>query len=71
MNLSESFISRLKQLAGLKTEEFNAKSFIVTLKHDKGKVRIKTIASDEADAKQKVCNAEGCPESAIVSVKPA
>ncbi len=68
MNLSESFKNRLKTLAGL-NESFTVQQFVVTVKHDKGKVRIKTTASSADAAKSIVCKAEGCPESAIVSVE--
>lgn len=47
------------------------KQFIVTLKHDAGQIKIRVIASNEEDAKRKVCIAENCPESAIVRVSRA
>lgn len=45
------------------------KSFSIKVKHDKGTKTIKTSASSEEAARTKVCNAEGCPESAIISSK--
>ena len=48
------------------------KTYILKLKHDKGIVNIKTFASDEQAAKNIICVAEGCPESAIkkITYKP-
>lgn len=42
------------------------KRFRLTLKHDNGKFKIKTVAQDEETAISMVMNAEGCPRTAIV-----
>ena len=44
---------------------------IVTLKHDKGRVNIKTWANSIEDAKTAVLKAENAPENAILSIKVA
>jgi hypothetical protein len=44
--------------------------YVLTLKHDNGKFRIRTAAEDEKMAKQLVMAAENCPECAIVKVHP-
>lgn len=43
--------------------------YFVTVKHDNGKTRFKTVAQDEPTAKEKVCQFEGCPPCAIVKCK--
>lgn len=43
--------------------------FIVCLRHDKGKIRIATWASDTDNAIESVCNAEKAPKSAVLWVK--
>lgn len=45
------------------------KRFAVMLNSDQGKVRIKTSASDEESAKEKVLAHQNAPESAIIDVK--
>lgn len=54
----------------LEEAEGDQKEFIVKVKHDKGTASLKVLGTDEADVKKKVMAAEGCPEGAIVSVKP-
>jgi hypothetical protein len=44
-------------------------NYVVTVKHDNGKARIKVSAMNLDSAKKMVMEAEGCPESAIVSIK--
>lgn len=61
-------LKRMADLAGIKSIQ-ESKKFSVKVKHDSGVKTINTTASDEATAKTKVCTAEGCPESAIVSCK--
>jgi hypothetical protein len=50
-------------------EEFGVNEYIVTVKHDNGSKNIKTTASSEDAAKKKIMAAEGCPASAITSIK--
>ena len=50
-------------------ESYDVKKFSVKVKHDNGAIKIETTASDEEAAKGKVMKAEGCPKSAIISVK--
>ncbi len=45
-----------------------ANNYKVTVKHDSGKVTFKTHASDEQQVRKMICNAEGCPDSAIIKV---
>lgn len=45
------------------------KKYVVTLKHDKGKVKINTTASSKEQAIKQVCNSEKAPESAVVKVE--
>jgi len=45
------------------------KKYIVTVKHDNGRLRIKVGANSVEDATLLVCRAEGCPECAILSIK--
>jgi hypothetical protein len=45
-------------------------TYIVTLKHEKGTVKIKVVSlSGEHGARRQVTSAEGCPECAIMQVK--
>ena len=44
-------------------------TFVIKLKHDKGTVKIKTVARNEENAVYKVMQAEGCPFTAIKSIK--
>ena len=41
------------------------KTYIITLKHDAGRVRIQTCADSEQQAKELVCAAEHAPLSAV------
>ena len=43
------------------------KQYIVTVKHDNGKTRIKTYARNAKTAKSLVIGFENCPESAVIS----
>jgi len=43
-------------------------NYKLTVKHDNGKVTFKTSASDEQAARKIVCNAENCPDCAIIKV---
>lgn len=43
--------------------------FVVCLRHDKGKIKIATWASDTDKAMEIVCNAEKAPKSAVLWVK--
>lgn len=45
------------------------KQFIITLRHDKGKIKLKTAASSEDAAIQNVLNFEGCPRRAVINIK--
>lgn len=72
MKLSEAYKKRMSILAGIsiiKEESLPLKKYSIKVKHDKGTITIKTSASSEEAARTKVCNAEGCPESAIISSK--
>lgn len=45
-------------------------TYIVTLKHDRGRTRLKVVSlNGEQGAKEQIMAAEGCPESAIVKMK--
>lgn len=41
----------------------------LTVKHDNGKINFTTAAPDETSARESICAAEHCPDSAIVKVK--
>jgi hypothetical protein len=45
------------------------KKFRLTLKHDYGKINFIIFARNEDQAKQIVCECEGCPQCAIIKVK--
>jgi len=45
------------------------REYIVSVKHDKGTIRIRTSGSTIEDAKKKIMEYEGCPESAITSIR--
>jgi len=45
--------------------EKKVREFVFRLKHDNGITVIKTTATSVKAAKQKICEAEGCPESAL------
>ena len=47
---------------------FQLHEYILTVKHDNGKVKIKTVASSETAARTIVENAEHCPPRAIIKV---
>lgn len=49
-------------------EDISLNTYIVKVKHDKGISKIKTTASNEKAAKDKIMKAEGCPLEAIESV---
>lgn len=42
--------------------------YTVTMKHDSGRKKITTFATDEATAKKMVCSAENAPERAAIKV---
>lgn len=46
----------------------DAGDYVVTLRHDRGKVRIQTYASSEAAAIAMILKAEHAPPSAVVKV---
>jgi len=46
-------------------------TYIVTLSHDTGRIRICLAATSAAQARRATMSAEGCPEGAIRSVKKA
>lgn len=52
-------------------EKFEVNEYIVTVKHDEGKTKLRVTASSEDAAKKKIMSAEGCPERAIISIKKA
>lgn len=43
--------------------------YIVTLRHDLGRFRVRVYAQDEAHAKRIVTAAERAPDRAVISVK--
>jgi hypothetical protein len=45
---------------------YNAK-----IKHDYGTFKVKVYATDEKTGRHMICQAENCPDIAIVSIKPA
>ncbi|HSA34162.1 MAG TPA: hypothetical protein P5077_10585 [bacterium] len=45
------------------------KRCIFTLKHDRGRFRLATVARDLQAAIRIICAAENCPESAIIAIK--
>ena len=46
----------------------DVKMYQATIKHDNGKVKIRTAATDKETAIKIICNAEGCPERAIIKI---
>jgi hypothetical protein len=44
------------------------KKYILTVKHDNGRIKLSTWAISEKSAKDIVCKAESCPEDAIIKV---
>lgn len=44
------------------------KKYLVTIEHDNGKVKIIVTARNILSAREMVKSAEGCPDSAILSV---
>jgi len=49
--------------------EYDVKKYAVKVKHDKGTKVINVTATSEDSAKKMIMKAEGCPETAILSVK--
>lgn len=49
----------------------NYKEYVVTLRHDRGVIRIATTATDHATARRIVLAAECAPESAVLCVAEA
>jgi len=43
--------------------------YTLTVKHDNGKVKLKTAATSEQAARKIIQNNEGCPDCAIIKVK--
>lgn len=44
--------------------------FIITVRHDRGKVRLRLFSlSGITDAIRQLCTVEGCPETAILSIR--
>jgi len=56
-------------LQGNITQYKHMEKFILTLKHDKGKIKISTFAENEKMAIEIICNSEGCPQSAIIKIE--
>jgi hypothetical protein len=46
-----------------------AHKYRLTLRHDNGIKRITTVARNKQVAKDVICRCEGCPPSAIISIK--
>ncbi len=46
------------------------KNYLVTVKHDYGKVVLKLFARSKEMAMRMACSAEKCPESAILKIVP-
>lgn len=46
------------------------KNYIITLQHDNGTIKIQTNGSNGLEAMHKVIQAEGCPVSAVINIKP-
>lgn len=44
-------------------------NYRITVKHDHGRIRIKTAASSADAAKKIVMDAEGCPERSITKIE--
>jgi hypothetical protein len=47
------------------------RKYVLTVKHDEGKAKIRTVARNKAQARKQVCNAENCPVSSITKTKYA
>ena len=45
------------------------KTFAIKLKHDKGTIKIKTVARNKENAVYKIIQAEHCPVNAIKEIK--
>ena len=45
------------------------KRYIARVKHDNEIIEIKTLATCLESAKTNICNAENCPESAIITIR--
>ena len=65
----EFFNNKISPKKTSMNEKFEVSEYIITVKHDEGKKKIQTSASSEDVAKKKIMSAEGCPESAIISIK--
>jgi len=51
--------------------DFGFYEFCAVVKHDKGKTRITTWATDEDAARRIIQAAEGCPARSIIEIKKA
>jgi hypothetical protein len=47
----------------------NLKTFRAAVKHDRGTIYIRTVATDKETARKIICAAEDCPDRAITSIK--
>ena len=45
------------------------RTFIITLRHDHGRIAVRVTATTQAQAIRQVLDWEGAPESAIISVR--
>lgn len=45
------------------------KEYIITLRHDHGRIRIMTTASSQEQAVKQVCDCEFAPRSAVIDVE--
>ena len=45
------------------------REYIVSVKHDKGTIRVRTSGSTIEASKKKIMDYEGCPECAIIGIK--
>ena len=50
-------------------KSFIMRYYTLTVKHDNGKVKLKTAATSEQAARKIIQNNEGCPDCAIIKVK--
>jgi hypothetical protein len=46
------------------------RGYSITLEHDKGKIKIHTVAKDKAAALKIIMESENCPSSAIKTIIP-
>lgn len=56
----------INQKEGGLIESDSTKKYVLTVKHDKGKIKLNTTASSEAAAIKQIMDSEGCPRSAIL-----